>query len=200
MKKHIEEFQEFKKGKPAKREVILFVGPPGSGKGTQSQIVAKEKDYVHVSTGDILRKSKDPKIKEMMKTGKLLPDDLLAKVVQQFVEDTPEAKGFIFDGYPRNLAQKDHFQEILLNTNLVLQSVIFLDVPEAVLFNRIKERSKTSGRADDADPKVFSTRMEEYNTQTLPMIKSMKEDEGFSKIDGTKKLETITKNILKKIN
>lgn len=200
MKKHIEEFQEFKKGKPDKREVILFVGPPGSGKGTQSQIVAKEKDYVHVSTGDILRKSKDPKIKEMMKTGKLLLDDLLAKVVQQFVEDTPQAKGFIFDGYPRNLSQKDHFQEILLNTNLLLQNVILLEVPEDVLFKRIKERSKTSGRADDADPKVFSIRMEEYNSQTLPMINSMKYDEGFFKINGTKELGTITKNILKKIN
>mgnify|MGYP007071563971 CR=1 FL=1 len=200
MKKHIEEFREFKKEKPGKREVVLFVGPPGSGKGTQSQIVAKKKDYIHVSTGDILRKSKDPKIKEMMKTGKLLPDDLLAKVVQQFIEDVPRTKGFIFDGYPRNLSQKDHFQEILLNTNLALQNVIFLNVPEDVLFNRIKERAKTSGRADDADPKVFSTRMEEYNTQTLPMINSMEEDEGFFEIDGTKKLETITKNILKKIN
>lgn len=197
---HIQTFESFKEvyGQTHK-PVILFVGPPGSGKGTQSQIVAKELDYLHVSTGDILRKSKDPKIKEMMKTGKLLPDDLLAKVVQDYVEENENAKGFIFDGYPRNLNQKDHFQEILKNTNLGIKSIIFLDVPEKVLEDRIKERAKTSGRADDADPKVFFIRMAEYEEQTLPMIKSMKTDEGFEKINGKEKLETITENILKRL-
>jgi adenylate kinase len=198
---NIQSFDSFKnvyvkQNKPA----ILFVGPPGSGKGTQSQIIAKELDYLHVSTGDILRKSKDSKIKEMMKTGKLLPDDLLAQVVQDYIEENGDAKGFIFDGYPRNLSQKDHFQEILKNTNLSVKNIIFLDVPEKVLRDRIKERAKSSGRSDDADPKVFHTRIEEYKEQTHPMIESMETDEGFFKMNGKEKLETITKNILKKIN
>jgi adenylate kinase len=197
---HIQTFESFKEvyGQTHK-PVILFVGPPGSGKGTQSQIVAKELDYLHVSTGDILRKSKDSKIKEMMKTGKLLPDDLLAQVVQDFIQDNKDSKGFIFDGYPRNLDQKDHFQEILKNTNLEVRNIIFLDVPEKVLGDRIRERAKTSGRPDDADPKVFYIRMAEYEEQTLPMIESMKTDDGFIKINGKEKLETITKNILKRL-
>jgi adenylate kinase len=197
---NIQSFDSFKnvyvkQNKPA----ILFVGPPGSGKGTQSQIIAKELDYLHVSTGDILRKSKDSKIKEMMKTGKLLPDDLLAKVVQDYIEENGDVKGFIFDGYPRNLSQKDHFQEILKNTNLSVKNIIFLDVPEKVLKDRIKERAKTSGRPDDADPKVFQIRMTEYAEQTFPMIESIKTDDGFIEINGKEKLETITKNILKRL-
>jgi adenylate kinase len=199
--KHIDNFQKFKSiygdlNKPNSIPVVLFVGPPGCGKGTQSKILSDKTGYVHVSTGDILRKSEDPEIKDMMGTGKLLPDDLVGKELEKFIKKKKKPPGFIFDGYPRNLSQKMILEKILDSNNLEITNIFYLNVPEKILKERIKERSKTSLRKDYMDPKVFSIRMDEYNDQTLPMIKSMRKKKNFHEIDGNKELEEIESEIL----
>lgn len=197
--KHIENFQKFKKifeKNVLSSPVIVFVGPPGCGKGTQSQILSEKMGYTHVSTGDILRKSEDPETKELMKTGKLLPDELVGKELESFLKKRKSSKGFIFDGYPRNLAQKAILEKILDRNNLEITNIFYLNVPEKILKERIKERGKTSGRSDDKDPEVFNVRMKEYDDQTLPMIKSMKKYKTFLEIDGENELEEITQEIL----
>lgn len=199
--KHVENFQDFKNiyeglDKSDAKPVVLFVGPPGCGKGTQSKILSDKNGYIHVSTGDILRKSEDPEIKEMMGTGKLLPDDLVGKELGAFLKKMKKASGFIFDGYPRNLPQKLILDKILDSNDLKITNIFYLNVPEKLLKERIKERGKTSGRKDDSDPKVFSIRMKEYKDQTLPMIKSMRKKKNFLEIDGNKDLEDIETEIL----
>lgn len=199
--KHLENFQDFKNiygglDKSDSKPVVLFVGPPGCGKGTQSKILSDKNGYIHVSTGDILRKSEDPEVKEMMGTGKLLPDDLVGKELEAFLKKMKKAPGFIFDGYPRNLHQKLILDKILDSNDLKITNIFYLNVPEKLLKERIKERGKTSGRKDDSDPKVFSIRMKEYKDQTLPMIKSMRKKNNFLEIDGDKDLEDIETEIL----
>lgn len=202
--KYIENFNEFKKvyegsGKESK-PVIVFVGPPGCGKGTQSKIICDKLGYVHVSTGDILRKSEDPEIKEMMTTGKLLPDEIVGSELKRFLKSNKSAEGFVFDGYPRNIKQKNILDKILDQNDLEITSIFYLNVPEKILKERIKERGKTSGRKDDEDPEVFKIRMKEFADQTFPMIKSMKKSKHFYEIDGEMDLDEITDEILIKMN
>lgn len=209
--KRVTNFKEFVKefgdidGKENLEEIpcIIMTGPPGCGKGTQSKIISKGMGWKHISTGDILRSSDNKDIKKMMKTGELLPDDLVGKELISYLKEYSkhhDPKGFIFDGYPRNLAQKDIFDEICKVNKLKLACVFFLNGPEEVLKKRIVERSKTSGRSDDKSIKAFNKRMEEYKEQTLPMIESMRNGSDFVEIPATKGLEEISKSIFNKLN
>lgn len=182
---------------------IILAGPPGCGKGTQARIIAKGMRWKHISTGDILRDSDDKEIKKLMKTGNLLPDDLVGKELLDYLKKLTkhsDPKGYIFDGYPRNLQQKTIFDEICRINNIALEFVFFLNVPEKILKERIKERGKSSGRSDDKNEKAFQIRMEEYNEQTLPMIESMRNGGNFLEISGEKKLDDVTKLIFNKLN
>jgi adenylate kinase len=182
---------------------IILAGPPGCGKGTQARIIAKGMRWKHISTGDILRDSDDKEIKKLMKTGNLLPDDLVGKELLDYLKKLTkhsDPKGYIFDGYPRNLQQKTIFDEICRINNISLEFVFFLNVPEKILKERIKERGKSSGRSDDKNEKAFQIRMEEYNEQTLPMIESMRNGGNFLEISGEKKLDEVTKLIFNKLN
>jgi adenylate kinase len=182
---------------------IIITGPPGCGKGTQSKIISRGMGWKHVSTGDILRKSSDKDIKKMLKSGKLLPDDLVGKELISYLKEYSkdyDPKGFIFDGYPRNLEQKDIFNEICRVNKLDLVYVIFLNAPEEVLKKRIKDRGKSSGRDDDKSEKAFNLRMDEYKDQTLPMIESFRHGSNFIEISSNRSLEEITSIIFKKLN
>ena len=182
---------------------IILAGPPGCGKGTQSKIISKGMRWKHVSTGDILRASDDKEIKKMMKTGELLPDELVGKELISYLKDYSkhhDPKGFIFDGYPRNLAQRDIFEEICRVNKLKLVYVFFLNGPEDLLKKRIINRGKSSGRSDDKSEKAFEKRMKEYNEQTLPMIESMRNGGNFLEISATKDLEDVSSLIFKKLN
>lgn len=209
--KKITNFKEFVKefgdidGKENLEEIpcIIITGPPGCGKGTQSKIISKGMGWKHVSTGDILRTSDNKEIKNMMKTGGLLPDDLVGKELISYLKNYSkhhDPRGFIFDGYPRNLAQKDIFYEICRVNKLNLSYVFFLNAPEELLKKRIKDRGKSSGRSDDKNEKAFNKRMVEYNEQTLPMIESMKNGSDFLEISANKGLEEISKEIFNKLN
>jgi adenylate kinase len=188
----IKNFKEFgSKSTPC----VIFVGPPGCGKGTQAEILCEKTGMKHVSTGDILRQSDDEEVKDLMKTGKLLPDDLVSKELEKFIKKNKKSEGFIFDGYPRNLKQKSLLDKIMSDNNLDTINTFFLNVDEDILKERIKERGKTSGRSDDKDPEVFNVRMKEYKDQTLPMIKAMKKLGNFLEISGEKELEEVTEII-----
>ena len=175
--KKINNFKEFVKefgdidGKENMEEIpcIILAGPPGCGKGTQAKLVSKGMRWKHVSTGDILRTSDDKEVKKMMKTGELLPDELVGKELISYLKDYSkhhDPKGFIFDGYPRNLSQRDIFDEICKVNKLNLVYVFFLNAPESLLKKRITDRGKKSGRSDDKSEKAFEKRMEEYKEQT----------------------------------
>ena len=209
--KKLRNFKEFVKeygdidGKEDSKKTpcIILAGPPGCGKGTQARIIAKGTRWKHISTGDILRDSDNKEIKKLMKTGNLLPDEIVGKELIDYLKKLTkhsDPKGYIFDGYPRNLQQKAIFEEICRINNISLEYVFFLNVAEKILRERIKERSKSSGRSDDKNEEAFQIRMDEYNEQTLPMIESMRNGGGFLEISGENKLDDITKLIFNKIN
>jgi adenylate kinase len=209
--KKIKDYKEFVKmyGEPDVIEnlkdipCIIITGPPGCGKGTQSKIIAKGMKWKHISTGDILRESSNTETKKIMKTGEFLPDELVGKELISYLKHYckhHDPKGFIFDGYPRNLLQRDIFEEICRVNKLKLEYVFFLNAPEEILKKRIKERGKSSGRSDDKGEKIFNKRMIEYNEQTLPMIESMRNGSNFLEISTTKSLEDVTNEIFKKLN
>jgi len=209
--KKINDFKEFVKefgdidGKKNLESIpcIILAGPPGCGKGTQAKIISKGMRWKHISTGDILRASGDKDIKKIMKTGELLPDDLVGKELISYLKEYSkdhDPKGFIFDGYPRNLSQKDIFEEICRVNRLKLVYVFFLNAPESLLRKRISDRGKTSGRSDDKSSKVFNKRMKEYNDQTLPMIESMRNGSNFIEISSNRSLEEISSLIFNKLN
>ena len=209
--KKLSNFKEFVKeygdidGKEDSKKTpcIILAGPPGCGKGTQARIIAKGTRWKHISTGDILRDSDNKEIKKLMKTGNLLPDEIVGKELIDYLKKLnkhSDPKGYIFDGYPRNLQQKAIFEEICRINNISLEYVFFLNVAEKILRERIKERSKSSGRSDDKNEEAFQIRMDEYNEQTLPMIESMRNGGGFLEISGENKLDDITKLIFNKIN
>jgi adenylate kinase len=209
--KKINNFKEFVKefgdidGKENMEEIpcIILAGPPGCGKGTQAKLVSKGMRWKHVSTGDILRTSDNKEVKKMMKTGELLPDELVGKELISYLKDYSkhhDPKGFIFDGYPRNLSQRDIFDEICKVNKLNLVYVFFLNAPESLLKKRITDRGKKSGRSDDKSEKAFEKRMEEYKEQTLPMIESMRNGGNFLEISANKDMDEISSMIFKKLS
>jgi adenylate kinase len=198
---YIQTFESFKKifGTPDNGEIpyVIFLGGPGSGKGTQAKELANKSGYQHVSTGDILRDSSNEGVKKSLKTGKLLPDSLVSSELKSFLKKKKNASGFIFDGYPRNIDQYRLLNEIAESKGMYLVAVFNLLVEEETLEKRIKKRGKTSGRADDKGDDVFKVRMNEFEKNTIPLIELIRQEESekFHNIDGNKPLKDVTEKI-----
>ena len=180
------------------RDCIILVGPPGSGKGTQASLISSKTGYDHVSTGDILRKSKKSEVKKILKKGDLVSDNLVYKELDNYIRKNMGSKGFILDGYPRNIKQKYYLDNILRDNNIKISHIFFLNVSEKEIQKRIKERGKTSGREDDTQD-VLRNRMDEYRKNTLPLIEMMKKRNDFIEIKSDGDSSGVTKIIFDNI-
>lgn len=151
--------------------IVLF-GAPGCGKGTQAVRLKEKYGINHVSTGEIIRneiKNETELGKEVsaaIKRGELAPDEVVISIISNYVRDNQESAGNIFDGFPRTTVQAERFDEILAEYNLGVDMMIYMDVPEQELVNRILLRGKESGRADDASEDVIRNRIATYRAQT----------------------------------
>lgn len=151
--------------------IVLF-GPPGAGKGTQSELMKEKFSLIHLSTGDILRSEiKDGtelgmEAKKLMDAGKLVPDSVVIGMIRHKLEHHADANGFIFDGFPRTEAQAVSLDELLSELNDSITTMISLEVPEEELIARLLERGKSSGRSDDQNEDVIKDRLEVYEKQT----------------------------------
>lgn len=151
--------------------IVLF-GAPGCGKGTQAVRLKEKYGINHVSTGEIIRneiKNETELGKEVsaaIKRGELAPDEVVISIISNYVRDNQESAGNIFDGFPRTTVQAKRFDEILAEYNLGVDMMIYMDVPEQELVNRILLRGKESGRADDASEDVIRNRIATYRAQT----------------------------------
>ena len=154
--------------------IILF-GPPGSGKGTQSEKIIEKYGLVHLSTGDLLRRERQLKTplgieaQQFIDKGQLVPDEVVIGMISSALDENPEARGFLFDGFPRTVAQAEALDRLLDLKKSEIALVLFLEVSEDELITRLVHRAKTSGRTDDADENILRKRQEVYKNETLPV-------------------------------
>ena len=166
--------------------LILF-GPPGSGKGTQAAKLVAEFGLLHISTGDLFRYemgNNTPlglEAKSFIKKGELVPDSVTVGMLKNKVNATPDVKGFIFDGFPRTIAQAEALDNFLAEKGESISQLIMLDVDDEELVKRLLERGKTSGRADDNDESIIRNRFDVYRKETSPVF------DYYSKQDKAKK-------------
>ena len=154
--------------------IILF-GPPGSGKGTQSEKLIDKYGLVHLSTGDLLRKERQLRTplgieaQQFMDKGQLVPDEVVIGMISSALDENAEARGFLFDGFPRTIAQAEALDKLLELKKSDISLVLFLEVNEEELIKRLVHRGKTSGRTDDADENIQRKRQDVYKNETLPV-------------------------------
>jgi adenylate kinase len=151
--------------------LILF-GPPGSGKGTQSEKLIATYGLKHLSTGDLLRSeiaAKTPlglEAKSIMDKGQLVPDEVVIGMISSALDNNPDAKGFLFDGFPRTSAQAEALDNLLALKEAEINVMLALEVSEEELVKRLLKRGETSGRSDDTNEGVIRARITEYLTKT----------------------------------
>lgn len=154
---------------------LVIFGPLGSGKGTQAQKIKEKYGFIHFSTGDLLRdeiKKQTPlgkNIEMVVNSGALVSDELIEEIVKEFIKNNKNARGIIFDGFPRTLHQAEMLDKELANNNMKIDLVIKLDIPEATIKNRLKYRAMKEGRADDND-ETINNRLQFYYNHTLPIL------------------------------
>ncbi len=167
--------------------LILF-GPPGSGKGTQSKLIIERFGLRHISTGDLLRSeisAGTPLGKEAQKfinKGQLVPDEVVIGMISEVLDNNSGASGFIFDGFPRTVAQAVALDKLLSLKNTSIAVLLALEVPEEELIKRLLKRGETSGRSDDANEEVIRARIQEYRDKTATVA---------AYYDKAKKLKTV---------
>ena len=176
--------------------LILF-GPPGSGKGTQSEKLITRYGFKHLSTGDILRAEITNqtelglKAKAFMDAGQLVPDEVVIGMVDAAITANPGVHGFLFDGFPRTKAQAEALDNLLQSHASQIDLMLALDVPDEELMARMLNRSKTSGRSDDADPVIQQKRINVYKNETLAVADHYRAFDKVVNINGLGSIDSI---------
>lgn len=184
--------------------IVLF-GPPGAGKGTQSENLINKYGLVHLSTGDILRSeiargtALGKKAKEIMDRGELVGDEIVIGMIESKLDENPHAKGFIFDGFPRTAAQAVALDDLLQKKGTGISGMLALEVDDEELVKRLLLRGQDSGRADDKNEEVIRRRIVEYNTKTLPLKNYYSEQGKFHSIEGIGSIDDIFKLLVERI-
>ena len=180
--------------------LVIFLGPPGAGKGTQAVRIAKEKNLAHISTGDMLREHvrNETDLGKIAKTlldeGKLVPDSLVIEMLQERLLSNDCINGAILDGFPRTIAQAESLDKI--SEEFKISKVIVFEADRDELIKRILNRGETSGRSDDTEESV-SVRLEVYENDTAPLIEYYEQRNLVSKINAVGEVENIYNLILK---
>src|SRR3954467_8161060 len=176
--------------------LVLF-GPPGAGKGTQSQRLIEKYGLIHLSTGDLLRgeitqgTTLGLEAKKLMDAGVLVPDAVVIGMISNKLDANKDAKGFIFDGFPRTVAQAEALDSLLESKRSAISGMIALVVNDDELEHRLLLRGKDSGRPDDANPEVIRKRIKEYNDKTAPVADFYQKQDKFTSINGVGSVDEI---------
>jgi len=185
--------------------LILF-GPPGSGKGTQASNLEDHYDLLHISTGDLFRNEMGNdtplglKAKAFISKGELVPDEVTIGMLKNKVNSTPEAKGYIFDGFPRTIAQAEALDSFLEEKNSAINVLVALDVDDNEIVKRLLNRGLTSGRADDNDEEIIRNRIVVYNNETAQVYDYYAKSDKSIKIQGIGTEEEIFDRLKAKID
>ena len=183
------------------KNIVLF-GKPGAGKGTQASVLKEKFELVHISTGDVFRYNISNQTelgtlaKSYMDKGELVPDSVTINMLADEVDRSiAEAKGYIFDGFPRTTAQAEALDTLLSEKGMQVDATIALEADEDELTARLLERGKTSGRTDDTDEVKIRTRFAEYNAKTAPLIEFYKMQNKLHSVNGIGEIDQITERI-----
>lgn len=185
--------------------LVLF-GPPGAGKGTQAQRLVEKYHLVHLSTGDIFRSNikEGTDLGQLAKSyidkGALVPDEVTIGMLEAEVNSNSNAKGFIFDGFPRTSAQAEALDTFLSSKGTAVSSMLALEVDENELITRLLERGKSSGRADDQDTSIIKNRIQVYEDETAVLKTYYANQNKFFGIEGVGSIESITLGLCKVID
>ncbi len=185
--------------------IILF-GPPGSGKGTQSEKLIAHYGLKHLSTGDLLRKEMKEgtplgmEAKSLIQKGQLVPDEVVVGMISSALDANPEVPGFLFDGFPRTVAQARALDNLLDLKKTAIDAVLALQVNEEELIKRLIHRAQTSGRMDDADPEIQRNRQNVYKNETLPVAEYYAKFDKVEMVEGEGTIDEIFARLQKSID
>lgn len=177
------------------RNLVLF-GPPGAGKGTQSEKLIQKYGFVHISTGDLFRwhtkndTELGKRVKEIMNSGILVPDEITIAMLQEEVNKNPGAKGFLFDGFPRTVPQAEALDAFMKQNGTAIHHIIALNVNEAELRARIAKRRLESNRPDDEEEKL-NKRITEYFTKTIHVLPFYEQQGRLKTVNGVGQIDDI---------
>ena len=185
--------------------LILF-GPPGSGKGTQSEKLVDRYRLIHLSTGNLLRQEISDRTplgleaKSFIDKGQLVPDEVVIGMVDSYFDHYKSSKGFLFDGFPRTVAQAKALDKLLELKKTAIAAVLALEVGEEELVKRLLNRGKTSGRTDDTDEKVIRKRFSVYIKETAPVAEHYKKTKKFQSVSGEGTVDEIFDRVCETID
>jgi adenylate kinase len=185
--------------------IVLF-GPPGAGKGTQSEKLIEKFQLIHLSTGDLLRSEIAQQTelglqaKLLMDKGELVPDAVVIGMIRSKLEHNQQAKGFIFDGFPRTAAQAEALDNLLSEKNTSINCMLALEVDNEELTKRLLLRGKDSGRADDQNEEIIRNRIKEYNNKTAPLKDFYSAQNKFHAVNGIGSIDEIFNALCAEIN
>ncbi|TBX67652.1 adenylate kinase [Flavobacterium silvisoli] len=180
--------------------IVLF-GKPGAGKGTQAEFLKEKYNLTHLSTGDIFRYNikNDTALGQLAKTymdkGDLVPDEVTIKMLESEVDKNPHSAGFLFDGFPRTLAQAAALDKFLESKGQKITATVALEADDNILVARLLERGKTSGRPDDQDEEKIRNRYQEYNEKTAPLMHYYEAQNKFHAVNGIGSIEEVTQRL-----
>ena len=180
--------------------IVLF-GKPGAGKGTQAEFLKEKYNLTHLSTGDIFRYNikNQTELGQLAKTymdnGDLVPDEVTIQMLQSEVDNNPNSAGFLFDGFPRTIAQAQALDSFLDSKKEIITATVALEADDEILIQRLLERGKTSGRVDDQDEEKIRNRYQEYNEKTAPLMEYYTQQDKFYAVDGIGTIAEITNRL-----
>ena len=183
---------------------LIFLGPPGAGKGTQAERIAQRYRIQQLSTGNMLRAAVAAETpiglaaKDIMARGALVPDEVVVEIISERVDEPDCANGFILDGFPRTVAQAEALEQLLKEKGMALDGVVEIAVDDTILIERIEKRAReTAGgpRADD-NADALKTRLDVYHAQTAPLISFYKNKGQLRAVDGMADIEAVTEQIV----
>ena len=182
-------------------DLLIFLGPPGSGKGTQAQILTKKLNYLHISIGDLLRENISTQTdlgklaSKYVSSGELVPDDLIIDLVNLSIVDLQSKKssykGVILDGFPRTINQAVALENKIKELNVFIKSVVYLDISDEKILSRLLNRGR-----DDDEPELIKNRLDVYRNQTEPLLVFYDERKLLNSINGDQELDDVNNNIM----
>ena len=182
-------------------DLLIFLGPPGSGKGTQAQILTKKLNYLHISIGDLLRENISTQTdlgklaSKYVSSGELVPDDLIIDLVNSSIVDLQgkesSSKGVILDGFPRTINQAVALENKIKELNVFIKSVVYLDISDEKILSRLLNRGR-----DDDEPELIRNRLDVYRNQTEPLLMFYDERKLLNSINGDQELDDVNNNIM----